>query len=129
LDLKNTNYGTIAGKVGGSHAEVFGVLILVGNVTLAMRSNLNKFKERLRFRGKRPDIRDDSAAGILVSVSEISPHATMMRFSGESMEGVYTFLVSILQPLNDYMYGLDAYRDRIAVRDGDTKVEKRVKSF
>lgn len=109
LDLEanvNSNI-SVADKLG--NATIFGILVLIGPKTAAIRNRLKIFTERQSFHQRREEInaitqhRQESDTFFykepLVSVSNLSDDLTVMRFASGSIDDIYKIIIETLSPL------------------------------
>jgi len=115
--------GSIAARVG--HYHVFGIILLFGSRTAAVRQRLEALKGRQFFHQKRNEIlsrknhnQDDvnisrHQQAAMVTVTSVAGFSNcIVRFLCCSSEEMFELLREILQPMSCEMKGLDAYSDR-----------------
>lgn len=138
LQLKNTEYGSIANKMG--HVGVYGLIFAYGPrvVELVARmKSLQKrelFKDHIKGRHNNSTIRQDqrtqshqqsASTSIdealsldlankepIVAVSNLGSGMTVLRFAASNTESAYEFLALLLKPLHSEI-GIYPYQDRL----------------
>lgn len=99
-------------------SSLFGTIVIVGPRTKVLLENLNALKQRQSFKEYRHKQKRDLAEngsnveGTLVSVSTLSGGISLVRFSAQGAEDVFTFLHDTLAPLDEEI-GFRPYSDRI----------------
>lgn len=130
--LSGNSHSDIASKLGG--AEVFGILLLCGDtkgINVVRSSLIDCFAQRQTFSERKKELVLDSidsnnnprnrfgnfSAKPLISVTQLTTSATLIRFMMPTMQYAYEFMSEALAPLSDDLDGLRPYEDRVHCRN------------